>query len=175
MAIRRRRLLAAMPALASLSACDASPGLLRFPDVEAAIVAVQRLASGHRSTGAWSLAQVLDHAAQSVEFSLRGFPQLKSSLFRATVGPAAFAYFDARGRMQHGLAEAIPGAPPLADALPAAIERLVRALRQFQAHTGSLHPHFAYGALDKTRYLRAHLMHLANHWDEVAAARGDKP
>jgi hypothetical protein len=29
-------------------------------------------------------------------------------------------------------------------------------------------PHFAYGALGKAEYTRAHLMHLANHWAEVA-------
>ena len=43
----------------------------------------------------------------------------------------------------------------------------VRALAAFDAHTGALQPHFAYGALSKPQYLRAHLMHLAHHWTEV--------
>jgi len=48
-------------------------------------------------------------------------------------------------------------------------DRLAASLRAFDAHTGALAPHFAYGALDKPDYLRAHLMHLANHWQEMAA------
>ena len=41
------------------------------------------------------------------------------------------------------------------------------ALQRFDAHTGALQPHFAYGPLDKPAYIRAHLMHLANHWSLV--------
>lgn len=139
-----------------------------FPTIDSAVAAVRALASGQRSTGTWSLAQILEHSAQSVEYSLKGYPQMKPALFRATVGPLAFAAFDARGRMRHALAEPIPAAPALGEALPAAIDRLVRALHDFEAHTGALQPHFAYGALDKTQYTRAHLMHLADHWSEVA-------
>ena len=42
--------------------------------------------------------------------------------------------------------------------------------QMLEAHTGPLAPHFAYGALDKTQYTRAHLMHLANHWTELVRA-----
>jgi len=163
--IGRRPFLVGAPA-ALLAGCGhAEPKL--FSTLPAAIAAVQSLAADHKSAGRWSLAQMLDHAAQSVEYSLTGYPQMKSSLFRNTVGSAAFAWFDARGAMTHGLDEPIPGAPPLRDELPAAIERLVGALRRFEAHSGALQPHFAYGALDKPQYTRAHLMHLANHWSEV--------
>ena len=74
--------------------------------------------------------------------------------------------------MNHSLHEPIPGAPALAaaDPLPAAIERVQKALNDFEAYTGALRPHFAYGELDKADYTRAHLMHLANHWQEVARA-----
>ncbi len=85
---------------------------------------------------------------------------------------AAFAVFDARGRMRHGLDEPIPGAAPLADGrpLPEAVHRLVAALNAFDAWRGPLAPHFAYGPLDKPAYTRAHLMHLADHWAEVITA-----
>ncbi|MBI5716092.1 MAG: DUF1569 domain-containing protein [Burkholderiales bacterium] len=143
-----------------------------FPTLAAAMKAIESLAEppgAWKGTGAWTLAQMLEHAAQSVEYSLRGFPQPKGALFQATVGKAAFAVFDARGRMSHSLAEAIPGAPAIDAKAPlaAAIARVQRALREFEAHTGPLAPHFAYGALDKAQYTRAHLMHLANHWTEV--------
>jgi hypothetical protein len=59
----------------------------------------------------WNLSQVLQHLAQSVEFSMRGFPALKGAWFRSTLGSAAFAVFNARGAMSHTLDEPIPGAP----------------------------------------------------------------
>jgi hypothetical protein len=141
-----------------------------FHSIGAAIDAAQALGAGHRASGAWSLAQVLEHAAQSIEYSLYGFPVMKPALFRVTLGRAAFKVFDARGAMRHDLAAPIPGAPVPGTELPAAISRLTQALRAFEAHTGPLRPHFAYGTLDKAQYTRAHLMHLANHWDEIVPA-----
>jgi hypothetical protein len=165
--MQRRSLVMAMPLL-GLAACSAAP-VQQFPDIASAMKAIEALASGHKKSGAWTLAQMVDHAAQSIEFSIHGFPQMKSGAFRATAGAAAFAVFDARGKMSHSLDEPIPGAPALdaSAALPTAIERALKAWRDFEAHAGALKPHFAYGELDKTQYTRAHLMHLANHWSEV--------
>jgi hypothetical protein len=164
-------LIAASPLL--LSACSPAPvDGAGFGSLPAALATLQALkARPPRATGAWDLPKVLIHAAQSVEYSMAGFPQPKAAWFRHTVGPAAFAVFSARGRMSHSLTEPIPGAPDIAagQAPDAAVDRLVAALRAFDAHTGALAPHFAYGALDKPDYARAHLMHLANHWQEMAA------
>ena len=167
--LTRRGWIAAAGVLPLIGGCD-SPSVQTFPDLAAARRAVQGLTAGWGSTGALSLAQVLEHAAQSVEFSMQGFPAPKSALFQATAGRAAFAVFDARGQMSHGLDEPIPGAPALKMDLPQAQARLLRALDAFEAHTGPLAPHFAYGALDKNDYTRAHLMHLANHWTELVRA-----
>jgi hypothetical protein len=148
-------------------------GTMRFTTIGDARRAVTDLvATPPRATGAWSLAQVLNHAAQSIEYSLDGFPQLKPALFRATVGPLAFKVFDARGAMKHPLDQPIPGAPALDAQAPldAAAQRLLAAFDRFERHTGPLQPHFAYGALDKPAYARAHLMHLADHWAEFHAA-----
>ena len=170
--MRRRSLLLTVCAVPlGLTAC-AAPPVQTFPTLAAAVKEVQAIAAaqgaGWRSSGAFGLAKMLEHAAQSVEFSLRGYPALRSAAFRHTVGSAAFAVFDHRGRMSHGLDEPIPGAPALAatEVRPAA-ERLLKALADFDAHGGALAPHFAYGELDKNQYTRAHLMHLANHWAEV--------
>ena len=145
----------------------------RFASIDAALQTLAQLkTSPVRLTGAWDLPRVLHHTAQSIEYSIAGFPALKPAWFRATVGSYAFALFDARGAMSHDLVEPIPGAPALAQDLPLlpAIERASAALRAFAAHTGPLEPHFAYGRLDKPDYTRAHLMHLANHWNEAAVA-----
>ena len=115
---------------------------------------------------AWTWAQTLVHCAQSIEYSLQGFPLPKSALFQNTLGAAAFKVFTLRGRMSHNLAEPIPGAPALdaqATDTSAAMARLRQAVQDFAIHTGALQPHFAYGALSRSQYEQAHAMHLANH------------
>lgn len=116
----------------------------------------------------WNLSQVLQHLAQSIEFSMQGFPVLKGRWFRSSIGSAAFAVFNARGAMSHDLAEPIPGAPALdaAQTLKTSVQRLLDAMDAFARFNGTLRPHFAYGELTKPQYERAHLMHLANHWTQ---------
>ncbi len=143
----------------------------RFATIEAALQTLAQLkTAAPRMTGAWDLPHVLHHAAQSIEYSMSGFPVPKPAWFQATLGSYAFALFNARGAMSHDLADPIPGAPAIAQGQPLgpAIDRASAALRAFDAHAGALQPHFAYGRLDKTDYARAHLMHLANHWTEAA-------
>lgn len=116
----------------------------------------------------WNLSQVMQHLAQSIEFSMQGFPALKGAWFRSSIGSAAFAVFNARGAMSHSLDEPIPGAPALdpAQALKISVNRLLAAMDAFAQFNGTLRPHFAYGELTKPQYERAHLMHLANHWTQ---------
>ncbi|SOD30778.1 Protein of unknown function [Variovorax sp. YR752] len=143
-----------------------------FSDLSHTMRTLERLRDAplHTRSG-WDLAHVLHHAAQSIEYSLDGFPQLKPAWFRASLGAMAFAVFSARGKMSHGLEEPVPGAPTIASGQPlnAAVEHLMDALNRFERHSGVLAPHFAYGALGKSEYTRAHLMHLANHWELVGA------
>ncbi|MGC3946798.1 MAG: DUF1569 domain-containing protein [Chryseolinea sp.] len=119
----------------------------------------------------WNLSQVLQHLAQSIEFSMQGFPVLKGAWFRSSIGSAAFGVFNARGQMSHDLAEPIPGAPALdaSQALKTSVNRLLAAMDAFAQFNGTLRPHFAYGELTKPQYERAHLMHLANHWTQFHA------
>jgi hypothetical protein len=143
----------------------------RFASIDAALKTLEQLKTqAPRMTGAWDLPHVLHHAAQSIEYSIGGFPAPKPAWFRATLGSYAFALFNARGQMTHSLSEPIPGAPDIAQGQPLApaIDRLIAALQAFERHSGTLAPHFAYGSLDKPAYARAHLMHLANHWAEAA-------
>ena len=178
---RRRslRLLGAGIATATLAApvvvSAVHPGALRterFGSMSEALQTLQQVkAQVPRLTGAWDLPHVLHHIAQSIEFSITAFPQPKPAWFQATLGAYAFALFNARGRMTHGLAEPIPGGADIAQGQPLAlaVDHAVDALQAFDRHTGALAPHFAYGALDKAAYTRAHLMHLANHWDLLQA------
>ena len=180
--MKRRRLLRAALGGTALAAAGGGAGMLwlqgdpapvaGFADIDAAlrwIDAVGSDASAH-STTAWALPQVLEHAAQSIEYSLDGYPQLRSALFRDSVGALAYAIFARRGRMSHDTLEPIPDAPLLAATDPGlAAQRLRQALQRFEAHPAdrALAAHFAYGALGKDAYRRAHLMHLADHAREI--------
>lgn len=150
---------------------DAAP-IATFPDIAAARAWIETIASdpAAHSTTDWSLPQVFEHAAQSIEYSLDGYPAMHSALFRASVGPLAYSVFARRGRMSHNTIEPIPGAPALiATDTSLAAHRLMRALQRFESHppTAALAPHFAYGALDRNVYRSAHLMHLADHAREI--------
>lgn len=137
----------------------------------AALGLVERLSSKATAyEDGWDLAQMYTHCAQSIEYSMTGYPEHKSGAYKKTVGAVAFSLFSARGRMSHGLAEPIPGAPLLAPgADPAtALERLRQALVDFGRYQGELAPHFVYGPLSKSDYERAHAMHLQNHVQAVA-------
>lgn len=118
-----------------------------------------------RSLSGWSPAEVFNHCAQSVEYSMDGYPQLRADWFRGSLGPLAFALFSARGAMRHPLDEAIPGAPDLLSPAgqDAALARLEAAFERFARHRGPLQPHFAYGALSHAEYGQAHVMHLYEH------------
>ena len=165
----RRHFVLTGVALAGLAGCDPVP-VGHFPTLKRAREAVLELlftTPAHDSP--WTLTELLQHLAQSVEYSMRGYPEMKNAVFRAVFGNAAFAAFDAVGSMKHSLTEPIPGAPALSPniVLKHSAQRLIDALAAFERWSGPLQPHFAYGELDKHQYTRAHLMHLANHWTKL--------
>jgi hypothetical protein len=156
-------------ATATTTACQEatmSDRQLAFKTLDEALRELDRLASAPAlkiATG-WTLAQTLDHCAQSIEYSLTGFPESKSALFQNTAGALALKVFSWRGRMSHSLTEPIPGAPALDGNIGPATARLRQAVQNFHSHTTALRPHFAYGELSKAAYEQAHAMHLANHF-----------
>ncbi|NQZ90244.1 MAG: DUF1569 domain-containing protein [Colwellia sp.] len=119
--------------------------------------------------GEWDPAQIFVHCAQSVEYSMSHFPEHKSNLFKSTIGKLAFSVFSSKGKMTHALNEAIPGAPILDKNVEIiiALNRLKKALIDFDNYQGKLAPHFAYGELTKDEYEAAHVMHLYNHLQEI--------
>lgn len=121
------------------------------------------------TTGSWDAARTFNHLAQSVEFSMSGFPEQKSPLFQNTVGKLAYKVFNARGAMSHGLDEAIPGEVVTGDVQTGdALLRLKNSLLAFKSYDAEMKPHFAYGALDKDDYAIAHVLHINNHLEEFA-------
>mgnify|MGYP005990014259 CR=1 FL=1 len=139
-------------------------------DVDFALMTLDRLKENNPvANGEWNLYQVLIHCAQSVEYSMLGYPEHKSSLFKNTAGKAAFSLFSAKGKMSHALNEVIPGAPVFADQenVNDAVERFKKSLIDFKEYDGVLAPHFAYGELTKVQYEAAHVMHCNDHLQEI--------
>ncbi|GAB5449493.1 DUF1569 domain-containing protein [Gymnodinialimonas sp.] len=123
--------------------------------------------SAIQSTGDWGLGRTFSHLAQGVEFSLSGYPQEKPKLFQWTAGKIAFAVFNHRGQMSHGLDEPIPGEVVAEASAEDGLQRLWVSLEAFRKFEGPLKPHFAFGRLGKDQFAKAHLMHIENHLDEV--------
>jgi hypothetical protein len=119
--------------------------------------------------GDWNLYQILIHCAQSVEFSMSGFPEHKPTIFKHTIGALAISTFSAKGEMTHNLSEIIPGAPliPRSEDITSAYIRFRESMITFQSYSGTLAQHFAYGQLTKLEYERAHAMHFYNHLLEI--------
>ena len=120
----------------------------------------------------WSPYKVFVHLAQSVEYSLTGYPEMKPVAFQNTAGSAAFYAFSVAGAMRHNLTEPIPGAPVIADSgeVNAAIDMLIAALQKFENHAADIKPHFAYGSLSKAEFAKAHVMHIENHLKAMLTA-----
>ncbi len=142
---------------------EAAPDTLTIASVLKRLDAWQDAASSF--SGSWSAYQVFTHMAQSVEYSMTGYPELKSDLFRQTAGPLAYAVFSAKGRMRHNLVDPIPGAPALTAEgdVQQALMRFRQALLDFDAFSSDLKPHFAYGDLSRSDYALAHVMHFNDH------------
>lgn len=168
--IPRRQWLVLASSLAVLPAAGCGPRLrdLELTALPQALLEMQRLlqAPSLTSSTAWGLPQTLEHLAQSIEYSMSGYPTQKSALFQRALGKPAFAFFSWRGQMRHDLTEPIPGSPVLATHTPLAQAalRLITACQQFMQWDQPLQPHFAYGALSHAEYEQAHAMHLANHF-----------
>lgn len=123
---------------------------------------------------AWNLSQTLQHCAQTVRYSVTGYPRLKSPVFRATAGALAKKVFLSRGAMKHSLTAEIDGAPPLDPDLPLseAAADLAEAVARFTTHTGTHAPHPAYGPCTHDEYARLHAYHLAEHLPGLTGVRG---
>ncbi len=120
--------------------------------------------------GTWSIGTVFSHCAQSIQYSINGYPDMKSTLFRSTIGSAAFAVFSLRGKMRHGLEEPIPGSEKLDLQIPFSTghKELLEAIAYFETKKSEdLKPHFAYGNLNKEEYDQAHALHIKNHFERI--------
>lgn len=134
--------------------------LASFDDVLHEVEAVIQRAN----VDARALAPALAHCAQSIEYSMTGYPAMRSLVFRSTIGRLAKRQFLRKGAMSHDTDAAIPGAPaPSESTVESAAQRLRTAIAAFRTHEGPLAPHLAYGTCSREEYERLHSMHVADH------------
>ena len=142
--------------------------LSSLQEARAAVRALLQSDAVRPRTGAWTLPQILDHCAQSIDASMRGFPVHKPALIKKTVGRLVLRRFLSKGAMSHNKNSPIPGLPPPRDGeLGAAVDRLCEAIDAFAAFEGETAPHFVYGPTTKDQYDRLHAMHIADHLGDL--------
>lgn len=154
----------------SLSACIPDDGRMvrevRFSSLTEALEELHRLQKKKITpTGTWNLYQVLNHCAQSIEYGMTGFPEMRPAILRHTAGKLALNKFLRQGYMSHNLKDPIPGAPALLPdgKLEEGYARIEKAITSFLAFQGTLHPHFMYDQVAKPDFDKANAMHIANH------------
>lgn len=121
-------------------------------------------------SGEWDINQVLHHCAQSIEYSITGYPENKNILIQKTIGKIVLHKFLSQGFMSHNLNDPIPGAeilPPPSNDFNLGIQRLISSIENFKNQTSNLAPHFVYGEVSKTDYEKVHAMHVANHFSAL--------
>ncbi|EOQ89131.1 four helix bundle metalloprotein [Leptospira yanagawae serovar Saopaulo str. Sao Paulo = ATCC 700523] len=139
-------------------------------DYQALVTQLLSKPDGYKVEGNWTLGKVLSHCAQSIEYSLSGYPEMKSSIFRGSIGKIAFSVFAFKNKMNHGLEEPIPGAEEIPNNTDVKLgaKRLLQAIDRFsKTAESSLRPHFAYGELTKEEYDLAHTLHIKNHMERL--------
>ena len=173
--MHRRRFIISFIALGGLAAGGTSLWFSQLKNQKDLSVAtllqvLQALSSQNlKFSGTWNAFQTSSHLAQSIEYSMTGYPQHKSDIFKTVIGKSAFSFFARQGSMSHNLSQAIPGAPLINPIGPTqqALSRLVSAIKAFDSFRGKLQPHFAYGELSHAEYACAHVMHVYNHFEEL--------
>jgi len=127
--------------------------------------------------GSYTFSETVQHAAQSIGYSMTGYPRLAPASLRVTVGRAVKHLFLNRGAMRHNLSAPVSGAPDLDPAMPdlAAIAVLRAAVARLAAFDGALQPHPTYGRCSKEQVASLQTLHLREHLpgvDEPSSAAG---
>ena len=145
-----------------------------YPTLDAIVVDARRLVAAEATTtGNWSLAKILEHVAQGMEFGVDGFPpQMRARLVVRLLCRYVFKARIMREGMKPGFQLRGAAKQALVDnagRLDAhkALDRLVRAVERLKAAERSA-DHFAFGPLSKDEAVLLHRRHAELHMSFVA-------
>lgn len=121
------------------------------------------------TTTNWSAYKILQHCAQTIDYSMTGYPQYKPKWFRATIGRLVLSKFLKQGFMKHNLSAPVPGSPILTKegTTGEGIVLLRNTIERFRNFKGELKPHLIFGKLTREQYDHYFAMHVADHLSEV--------
>ena len=131
---------------------------------------VERLFAGHSTVGRWTLAQILNHLANSIQYSIGGFPGRTTPwIVQVTFRKAARWSMLKRGAIPEG-APLPRGFVPQSD-LNAAVEAeaLREAIAAFERCESPV-PHPFIGAMLKEDWRTFHCVHCGHHLSFAVAA-----
>jgi hypothetical protein len=163
---------AAAVSFAPLTGCSKPGRKLRFASIDDALAETALIETNLATVQMqqpWSLYKVLEHMAQSMEYSMTGYPQMESGALMTAGRFVFFNVFKPQGYMSHDLGAPVPGAPDIADdgPLEEAFLRYRNACNDFQNFTGAVMPHFTYGELSYEDWVLAHAFHAADHYSSL--------
>lgn len=145
-------------------------GKIMLKNLDEALAELDKLAQSQNvKIVNWSVYRILQHCAQTIEYSMTGYPQQKPKLLQWTIGKLAISKFLRQGYMKHNLAAPVPGSPALiAEGTPAEGLELVRnAIVKFKQFDAPFQPHLLFGNLTKSQYDQYFAMHIADHLSEL--------
>ncbi len=116
----------------------------------------------------WSLYKTLLHCAQTIEFSMSGYPKLKPLIIRRTVGRIVLKKFLKNNKMKHDLTAPVPGAAEIADEgnISEAVAVSVKTIDDFMSYSGQYKEHLLFGKLSKKEYDEYFTLHYADHFSD---------
>lgn len=117
------------------------------------------------SKGKLSAYQIFVHCAKTIEYSMIGYPKIKSKFIQHTAGKLMIHKFLKKGYMRHNLEVDVLGSSLIEDngTTDEGIEILLETIRKFLTYKGRLQPHFFFGELTKEEYDKYFSIHIANH------------
>ncbi len=143
---------------------------LKLLSLEAAKQELMRLKEVENvHTKNWSVSQICLHCAQTIDYSITGYPVMKPAFIRNTIGKIAFRKFMHQGYMIHDLTAPVPGGSNMDASISPqeSIAKLMDTIQRFKNHTGTLMPHLLFGDLTREQYDQYFAMHIADHFSEL--------
>lgn len=116
----------------------------------------------------WSPYKTFVHCAQTIKYSMEGYPKTKPLIIQLTLGKIVFKSYLKQGYMKHNLSAPVPGSPFIEDSndINRGIDILIDAIDLFQKFEGEFKRHLIFGGMTKEEYGTYFSMHIMDHLSE---------
>jgi hypothetical protein len=84
----------------------------------------------------WTLYEILSYCAQTIEYSMTGYPAMKPKFLRMTIGRLVINKFLRQGYIRHNLSSYVPGGEAITSegSTEEGLQRLIQAIDRFEAY-----------------------------------------